>query len=250
MTTSLPPLPGSQDTAPDGARARGVSAMFTRIAGRYDQMNSLMTGGMHHLWRAQAARIATERRPRLLLDVATGTGDFAIALARRPNAARVVGVDFVPPMVAIAARKGARRRQHPALRWAVGDALRLPFPDGIFGAATVGWGVRNFASLDDGLRELVRVLYPGGRLVILEMTPVPPGGPAAAVGFYARRVVPLLGALAARDRTAYTYLPESAQAFPPAAELATRMEAAGLEQVRYRSVGFGAVAIHWGDKPG
>jgi demethylmenaquinone methyltransferase/2-methoxy-6-polyprenyl-1,4-benzoquinol methylase len=250
MTDATPDPVDSMLAAAGDAKARQVNAMFGRIAGRYDAMNTMMTGGLHHVWRARATRIATERNPGLVLDVATGTGDFAFQLARRPGVDRVVGLDFVAPMISLAHDKQDRRSALGSrLRFLVGDALRLPFADDTFGAATVGWGVRNFGDLDAGLRELVRVLRPGGRLVILEMTPAQGKTIGKAVRLYSERVVPIIGALAARDRSAYTYLPQSARAFPPAAALVARMGDAGLSDVHYRLAGLGSVAIHWGDKP-
>src|SRR6185437_12217748 len=177
-----------------------VRAMFDRIARVYDRMNSVMTAGMHHRWRERAAELANVGPGSTALDVATGTGDLAIELARR--GAEVTGTDFAPAMLEIA------RRKAPGLRFEEGDALNLTYPHGSFDAATVGFGARNFADLDRGLAEMARVVRPGGRVVVLEIT-TPQRPPLST--FYAAwfdRVVPLLGKLAAEPE-AYTYLPSS-----------------------------------------
>jgi demethylmenaquinone methyltransferase/2-methoxy-6-polyprenyl-1,4-benzoquinol methylase len=216
-----------------------VEAMFDRIAGVYDRLNSVMTAGLHHKWRSRAVDLADVGPGSKALDVATGTGDLAIALADR--GAEVVGSDFSEQMLAIA------RRKAPAIRFDQGNALELPYGEGWFDAATVGFGVRNFSDLDQGLRELTRVVKPGGRVVILEMT-TPTKPPLST--FYAAwfdRVVPMLGRLAG-DEEAYTYLPNSVKRFPGPQELAARMDAAGLGRLRYVITAGGIIALHVGTK--
>ncbi len=216
-----------------------VEAMFDRIAGVYDRLNSVMTAGLHHKWRRRAVDLAQVGPGSLALDVATGTGDLAIELASR--GADVVGSDFSEQMLAIA------RQKAPALRFEQGNALELPYDSDEFDAATVGFGVRNFSDLDRGLSELTRVVKPGGRVVILEMTtPVKP--PLST--FYSAwfdRVVPLLGKVAG-DEDAYTYLPNSVKRFPGPQELAARMDAAGLSGIRYVITAGGIIAMHVGTK--
>jgi demethylmenaquinone methyltransferase/2-methoxy-6-polyprenyl-1,4-benzoquinol methylase len=216
-----------------------VEAMFDRIAGVYDRLNSVMTAGLHHKWRSRAVDLADIGPGSRALDVATGTGDLAIALADR--GAEVVGTDFSEQMLAIA------RRKAPAIRFDQGNALELPYGEGWFDAATVGFGVRNFSDLDQGLRELTRVVKPGGRVVILEMT-TPTKPPLST--FYAAwfdRVVPVLGRLAG-DEEAYAYLPSSVKRFPGPQELAARMDAAGLGRLRYVITAGGIIALHVGIK--
>ena len=227
--------PGS-GTLPDTQ----VRAMFDRIARVYDRMNSVMTAGMHHRWRERAADLARVGPGTTALDVATGTGDLAIELARR--GAEVTGSDFAPAMLELA------RRKAPGLRFEEGDALNLSHADDSFDAATVGFGARNFADLDRGLREMTRVTKPGGRVVVLEITT--PQRPPLSWFFHAwfDTVVPQLGRLAG-DSDAYTYLPSSVRRFPGPEELARRLAETGLTDVRWILTAGGIIAIHSGKKP-
>jgi demethylmenaquinone methyltransferase/2-methoxy-6-polyprenyl-1,4-benzoquinol methylase len=217
--------------------------MFDRIAGFYDVMNSVMTAGLHHRWRARAADLAALQPGDSALDVACGTGDLAIELARRvgPSGA-VVGSDFSDEMLARA------RAKAPALAWEWGNALELPYPTGRFDAATVGFGARNFSDLDRGLAEMARVVKPGGRVVVLEITTPrrPPLSTFYSVWF--DRVVPLIGRLTGEDE-AYTYLPSSVKRFPSPEGLAAAMERAGLRQIRWILTAGGIIALHVGTKP-
>ena len=214
--------------------------MFDRIARVYDRMNSVMTAGMHHRWRRRAVDLARVGTGSRALDVATGTGDLAIELSAR--GADVVGLDFSERMLELARAK-ARRIQ--GLEFVQGNALELAYPDASFDAVTVGFGARNFADLDQGLRELVRVTRPGGRVVILEIT-TPQKPPLSwFFRFWFDRAVPALGRLAG-DSDAYTYLPSSVRRFPGPTELAARLAAAGLEDVRWVLTAGGIIAIHAG----
>jgi demethylmenaquinone methyltransferase/2-methoxy-6-polyprenyl-1,4-benzoquinol methylase len=210
--------------------------MFDRIAGPYDLMNSVMTAGLHHRWRSRAADLARVSRGSRALDVATGTGDLAIELASR--GAEVVGSDFSEGMLARA------REKAPEIRWEQGNALALPYEDDAFDASTVGFGARNFSDLERGLREMVRVVRPGGRVVVLEITP--PTKPPLSTFFprWFDRIVPMLG----RDE-AYTYLPNSVKRFPGPEALAGAMAAAGLRDIRWILTAGGIIALHVGTVP-
>ena len=235
-------------TAARATHERQVRSMFDRIAGRYDAMNSLMSAGLHHRWRAQTADVAALGPGASALDVCCGTGDLALELRRRVGrAGTVVGLDFSAPMLELAEEKSAATGAE--VEWIQGNALDLPFGDDTFDAATVGFGVRNVADLRQAIAEMARVVRPGGRVAILEIT-TPQRAPLK--WFYSiwfDRIVPLLGTLAG-DREAYTYLPSSVRRFPPAHDLAALMHLTGLRDVRYVVLAGGIVAIHSGVVPG
>jgi demethylmenaquinone methyltransferase / 2-methoxy-6-polyprenyl-1,4-benzoquinol methylase len=215
--------------------------MFDRIAGLYDAMNTLMTAGLHHRWRERAVELAAVGPGSRVIDVATGTGDLAIALARTVGPdGEVVACDFSERMLARA------RAKAPELRFEWADALSLPSASDGFDAATVGFGVRNFADLRRGIDEMVRVVRPGGRVVILEITR-PTRQPLA--GFYRAwfdRFVPSLGRIAG-DGAAYSYLPSSVARFPSPSELAGIMDGCGLRAISYVLMAGGIIAIHVGE---
>jgi demethylmenaquinone methyltransferase/2-methoxy-6-polyprenyl-1,4-benzoquinol methylase len=219
--------------------ASEIRTMFDRIAPVYDAMNRVMTAGLDLRWRRITAETVVRPGDRVL-DACCGTGDLAVA-ARKAGAAHVTGLDFAPRMLERA------RRKLPAATWIDGDLLALPFEDGTFQAATVGFGVRNVADLDRALSELRRVLVKGGRVGILEITtPAGPLAPFYRVWF--DRVVPLLGRLL-RGGTAYSYLPASVRRFPPPGDLADRMRDAGFVAVDWRTFAGGIVAVHTGRAP-
>jgi demethylmenaquinone methyltransferase/2-methoxy-6-polyprenyl-1,4-benzoquinol methylase len=220
-----------------------VQAMFDRIARVYDRMNSVMTAGMHHHWRSRAADLAHVAPGDRVLDVATGTGDLAIELRRRvgPDGA-VVGVDFSETMLELARRKAAD------IDFQAGTALALDYPDDSFAAATVGFGARNFSDLHAGLAEMARVVRPGGRVVVLEITT--PQKPPLSWFFrmWFDRVVPALGRFAG-DSDAYTYLPSSVRRFPGPRELGAELVEAGLADVGWVLTAGGIIALHHGTVP-
>jgi demethylmenaquinone methyltransferase/2-methoxy-6-polyprenyl-1,4-benzoquinol methylase len=219
-----------------------VRAMFDRIAGFYDLMNSVMTAGLHHRWRARAADLAALGPGESALDVACGTGDLAIELARRVGTGgEVIGSDFAEEMLERA------RAKDPGLIWEWGNALELPYASGRFDAATVGFGARNFSDLDRGLAEVTRVVKPGGRVVVLEITSPrkPPLSTFYRVWF--DHVVPLIGRLTG-EQEAYTYLPSSVRRFPGPEGLAAAMERAGLGDIRWVLTAGGIIALHVGTK--
>jgi demethylmenaquinone methyltransferase / 2-methoxy-6-polyprenyl-1,4-benzoquinol methylase len=214
--------------------ADSVRAMFDRIAGVYDVMNTVMTAGLHHRWRSRAVDLARVGPGSRALDVATGTGDLAIELARR--GAAVVGSDFSEGMLARA------RAKDPAIAWERADAMALPYGDAAFDAATVGFGARNFGDLGRGLREMTRVVRPGGRVVVLEITTPRKPPLSAFFSLWFDRIVPLLG----RFDEAYTYLPSSVRRFPGPEALAGELAAAGCREVGWILTAGGIIAIHFG----
>jgi demethylmenaquinone methyltransferase/2-methoxy-6-polyprenyl-1,4-benzoquinol methylase len=219
--------------------------MFDRIAGRYDAMNSVMTAGLHHRWRERAADRAALARGDTALDICCGTGDLAFELAGRVGPeGSVIGSDFSEPMLDLAREKAAGRSAG-GVRFEWADALELPYDASRFDAVTVGFGVRNLADLDRGLREMCRVLKPGGRAVILEITQPTRPPLSTFYSFWFDRIVPLLGRVAG-ESDAYSYLPESVRSFPAPRELAAKMDAAGFDQIRYTVLAGGIIAIHSG----
>ncbi len=218
-----------------------VRTMFTRIARRYDLMNSLMTAGRHHAWRRQVATAVAAAPPGPVLDLATGTADLALAVRAADPARFVVGADFAEGMLAAAVPKLAGRARIALL---AADALRLPFAEATFAAVTSAFLLRNLEDLPGGLAEMRRVTRPGGRVLALDIVRPRPAVWGALFGLYFHRVVPLLGGLVAGDRGAYTYLPQSVDRFVTPGELAALMRGAGLRDVRWRTVGLGTVALH------
>ena len=246
----------SADTAPTGALGAidpsqagsldepQVRAMFDRIAGLYDRMNSVMTAGLHHEWRRRAADLADLSPGDRALDVATGTGDLALELAARvAPGGEVVGIDFAEKMLELARAKAGETN----VRFETGNALALDFPDGAFDAATVGFGARNFSDLDLGLAEMARVVRPGGRVVVLEITT--PRRPPLSTFFelWFDHAIPALGRVV--DSQAYSYLPLSVRRFPGPDELAAIMWRCGLRQIRYVLTAGGIIALHVGMVP-
>ena len=216
--------------------ADGVRAMFDRIAPVYDAMNRVMTAGLDRRWRRLTAA-AVARPGERVLDACCGTGDLAVASAEA--GAEVTGLDFSERMLERA------RRKAPAISWVRGDLLALPFPEGAFDGATVGFGVRNVADLELALSELRRVLRRGGRVGILEIT-APRGRLAPFYRLWFDRLVPALGKLLPGG-AAYTYLPASVRRFPEPDELAALLRRAGFDSVRYRLLAGGIVALHVGE---
>ncbi len=224
-----------------------VRAMFDRIAGFYDVMNSVMTAGLHHGWRRRAVDLARVGPGDRCLDVATGTGDLALELARRVGTTgEVIASDFSEEMLVHARAKLARGGAAAPITFEWANAMALPYADGEFAAATVGFGARNFSDLDLGLREMARVVRPGGKVVVLEIT-TPTRPPLST--FYRLwfdRVVPVIGRVAG-DPEAYEYLPNSVKRFPGPHDLAAKMDACGMD-VRYVLTAGGIIALHVGTR--
>ncbi|MBA2517678.1 MAG: ubiquinone/menaquinone biosynthesis methyltransferase [Solirubrobacterales bacterium] len=217
-----------------------VRAMFDRISGFYDPMNSVMTAGLHHHWRDRAVELARVHTGARALDVATGTGDLAVKLAQRIGpTGEVIGSDFSESMLDRARGKTAD------VRWEWANAMALPYGDREFDAVTVGFGARNFADLDRGLAEMARVVRPGGRVVVLEITT--PTRPPLSTFFslWFDRVVPAIGRIAG-DPEAYDYLPNSVKRFPGPEALAAAMSQAGLSDIRWILTAGGIIALHVG----
>ncbi len=229
--------------APGALDEPQVRAMFDRIAGLYDRMNSVMTAGLHHEWRRRAADLADLSPGDRALDVATGTGDLALELASRvAPGGEVVGMDFAAKMLEL-----AREKAGALVRFELGNALALDYADDEFDAATVGFGARNFSDLQRGLSEMARVVRPGGRVVVLEITT--PRRPPLSTFFdlWFDHAIPAIGRVV--DSQAYSYLPSSVKRFPGPEELAARMWDAGLREIHYVLTAGGIIALHVGTVP-
>ena len=231
------------------AKQKYVADLFSRIAGRYDLMNDLMTAGLHRRWKQQTARVAASGLRGKSLDVATGTGDLAMALSRRPEIEHSVGVDLLPEMIALGKAKVKAKGLAQRTTLILGDALALPFSDGTFACATAGFSLRNMADLELALAEMVRVVMPGGRVTTLELTPMAGGWKSRVARLYFHHMVPVVGQLVAGNRTAYAYLPQSVDYFLEAGRLEGIFRDLGLVDVGFQRLGLGAVALHWGHKP-
>lgn len=222
-----------------------VRRMFQRIANHYDRMNRLMTFGRDLALRRYAIRRAALPKGGRLLDVGTGTGDMALLALEQDESLRVVGVDFTPAMMRIA--KG--RPNGHRVAWCEADALMLPFAEATFDAVTSAYLLRNVADVSTALREQVRVVRPGGKVVCLETSPPPRTIWRPLVMFYLHVLIPLLGQVIVGDRAAYTYLPTSTQNFKTPDDLASIMRSMGLVDVCYRRFMLGVMVVHVGTRP-
>jgi demethylmenaquinone methyltransferase / 2-methoxy-6-polyprenyl-1,4-benzoquinol methylase len=230
----------------DTEKSHYVRHMFGRIAKRYNLMNRLMTAGQDRRWRRFVIEQAQLPPGGSLLDLATGTGDIAFEALQAVPDALVIGADFSLPMMIV----GQRSLNGSRIHWCGADALQLPFADESFHVVTSGYLMRNVIDIDQTLREKLRVLKPGGRIVILESSPPPRNWLRPLIMFYLKYVIPLLGRLIVGQEgsDAYHYLPESTQAFKTPQELAQIMQSAGFQAVGYREFMFGTMCVHWGDK--
>jgi demethylmenaquinone methyltransferase/2-methoxy-6-polyprenyl-1,4-benzoquinol methylase len=225
-----------------------IAAMFGRIAHRYDLLNTLLSLGFDRRWRERAAQLAALQSGDQALDVCTGTGDLALALARRVGPeGRVVGVDFSAAMLAMGRRKVARHPEGHRVLLHPGDALRLPYADGTFDAAASSFAGRNVADLKRFFSEMARVVRPGGRVVFLELGEPESGGLGLLYHWYFHRLAPIVGALVSGEREDYRYLPQSVEAFASPEAIMRLMEKAGLRDVRYVALMRGIASV-WGGK--
>ncbi|MDX1429009.1 MAG: bifunctional demethylmenaquinone methyltransferase/2-methoxy-6-polyprenyl-1,4-benzoquinol methylase UbiE [Rhodothermales bacterium] len=237
--TSIPPV-GEEE-----GKKEKVERMFDSIAPRYDLLNRVLSLGIDQSWRRKMVATLARRcpSPKRILDVATGTADVAIEL-RRLGPEAVVGVDISEEMLAIGREKVRDVGAGGVITLATGDAQQLSFQDDHFDAVTVAFGVRNFEQLGEGLREMARVLRPGGAVVILEFSSPQRAPMKQLYAFYSRHILPRVGRVVSGDKGAYTYLPESAAAFPFGERMARIIEEAGFEEVEVRPLTFGIVTIY------
>lgn len=230
-------------------KERYIKEMFQQIAPTYDLLNSLLSLNIHKLWRPIAVRCAGLRPGDRVLDLATGTADLALLLARAVGPeGLVVGADFCAPMLRLGQRKVSREAAG-VIRFALGSADHLPFADDTFDAATMGFALRNVPDRLHCLAEMRRVVRPGGRVVNLDLTSPRQPAVRGVYRFYQDRLMPAVGGLISGRREAYRYLPKSIQGFPPAEEIAAEFRRAGLEEVSWQSLTCGLATVHHGRKP-
>jgi len=227
-------------------KAVKIRRMFDRISARYDLMNRLITFGLDRSWRRLVVTLAMVPKGGRLLDVGSGTGDIAFEARRRDPSMHIMAADLSPKMMAVGRKRSGGRR----LEWCQADALALPFPDGIFDAVTSGYLLRNVSNVSQALREQIRVVKPGRRVVCLDTSPPPRHWSRPFVLFYLKWMIPALGTLVAGDRAAYQYLPNSTQAFLEPDRLVALMREVGFGEVSYRTFMFGTMAVYWGNRGG
>ena len=234
----------------DDQRAPRVREMFSLLAGKYDLVNDVMSAGLHRKWKRDTIRLALAGRtgPLRVLDLCCGTGDLAFLAANRAAGARVAGVDFTLPMLEVARKRRLGGEGRAA--FAQGDALRLPFPDGVFDVVTIAYGLRNVADLERALGEMRRVLAPGGRLVVLDFGK--PANPLAASLYqgFLHTVMPFVGWLFHRDPETYLYIPESLKSFPAQTGVEALMRTAGFVNARHENRLLGTMGLNVGEAPG
>lgn len=243
-----PKVTGTDNVASGLTNTERVSAIFARIAPGYDAFNAVASFGIDRLWRRVLVRMAALTPRSRVLDLAAGTGDLSLALARRGKPASVLGTDFSPEMLEVAAHKGERYEGATDLRFEVQDAQALTLADASFDVVTVAFGVRNFPDRAANFREVLRVLAPGGRYLVLEFSR-PPFAPFRALyHLYLNVGIPLIGGLLTHDRASFVYLNRSIRSFPAQQALAAELREAGFRDVSWRNLTFGVVAIHTGVK--
>lgn len=232
----------------EGSKQEQIRRMFDKIAPSYDRLNHALSLGIDRRWRRTAVDALGIHQPQQILDIATGTGDFALLLAKRIKPQHIVGADISEGMMAIGREKVKEEGLQNVISFQYEDCMQLSFPDGSFDAVTSSYGVRNFQNLDKGLQEMQRVLRPGGHLLIVELTPPPCFPMKQLFWLYAHVVMPLLGRLISHDDSAYTYLPASMEAFPQPEQMEGILRKAGFTEVQWRRFTFGISTMYLATK--
>lgn len=225
-------------------KAAQVRDMFDSIAPAYDFMNRAMTFGIDKLWRQKAVKQIASERPETVLDVATGTADLAIAIAKGVKGCQVTGVDLSEKMLEVGRRKIDSDGLSDRIDLIIADGTDLPFADNTFDCITIAYGIRNFASIENGYREMFRVLKPRGVMTVIELAVPVKGLPSVLYKFYSRKLIPLIGRMVSKDRNAYTYLPESIAAVAQREEMTALIESTGFHEASFRPLTFGTCIIY------
>ena len=229
---------------PEGSKKEQVAAMFNAISPKYDALNRILSAGIDQSWRRKTLREIRATGALKLLDVATGTADLALALAKGIPGSKVVGVDISSGMLEVGRSKVRAKDLEGRVRLDLGDGEQLPYEESSFDAVTVAFGVRNFENLEQGLRDMRRVLEPGGTLAVLEFSQ-PTAWPLRSLYlFYFKNILPRIGRMVSKDASAYTYLPNSVQAFPYGEAFAAKLREAGFKSVRVRPLTFGIASLY------
>lgn len=232
----------------EGKKSELVEEMFDNIAPAYDKLNHTLSMGIDRCWRKKAIRTLRPFHPKRMMDVATGTGDFAILACRELQPDSLTGIDISEGMMNVGREKVKQARLSDKITFAREDCTCLSFADGSFDAVTVAFGIRNFEGLDKGLSEMCRVLAPGGHLVILELS-TPDRFPMKQLfGIYSKVVIPLIGKCISKDNSAYTYLPQSIRAFPQGEVMQEVIRKAGFSEVRFKRLTFGICTLYTAKK--
>lgn len=233
----------------EGAKSKQVEEMFNRIAHSYDLLNHVLSLGIDRRWRQAAIRSLRPYRPRQILDVATGTGDFALLAARKLKPRRLLGIDLSEGMMTVARKKVERAGLSEVIHFQKEDCLRLSLPDDAFDAVTVAYGIRNFENLERGLSEMRRVLRPGGRLVIIELT-APTRFPMKQLfRLYSHFLMPLAGKFISHDEKAYRYLPATMEVFPQGEVMQQILSKCGFTDIKFKRFTFGLSTLYTAGKP-
>lgn len=232
----------------DATKKEQVASMFNNISGTYDFLNHFLSIGIDRIWRKMAIKELIKHKPSYILDVATGTGDFAFEAINILKPKKVIGVDISSGMLAIADQKIIKRKMQDVFEVQLGDSEQLLFDNDSFDAVTVAFGVRNFEDLEKGLNDMLRVLKPGGKAVILEFSKPRVFLIKQAYNFYFKYVTPAVGRIFSKDNSAYTYLPESVASFPDGVSFDSLMKKAGFKNTKYRPLTFGICSIYTGIK--
>lgn len=228
-------------------KKKQVATMFNNISHRYDFLNHLLSMGIDKLWRKKAVRLLSQRPVKRLLDIASGTGDFAISgLKLKPE--QIIGSDISEGMLKVAKEKIKKKGLTDIISFELGDAEDIKHEDKSFDAITVGFGVRNFENLEKGLSEMHRVIKDGGQVAILEFSKPRQFPIKQFYNFYFLRILPLIGKMVSKDASAYTYLPESVQEFPDGQDFVDIMQKVGYKNIKQYPVTFGIASIYWGEK--
>ena len=229
-------------------KKKQVAEMFDNIAYKYDFLNHFLSMNIDKIWRRKSIRLLEKSKPGKILDVATGTGDFAVEIYKRLKPKMIIGIDMSTGMLKVGEEKVKKKKLSEIIEFLEGDSENIKFPDNSFDAVTVAFGVRNFENLQKGINEMYRVLKPGGEVVVLEFSR-PENFPVKQLyNFYFKRILPTVGSLFSKDMSAYTYLPASVDAFPYGKKFVDKMKEAGFKNIKEKKFTFGISSVYYGQK--